>query len=222
MTSRTVAAATLAALEGHTHRLAALYEAAFDSGTVRLWSGWGDLTIGTEAFINQLLDDDDADLLDDDGATLLDDDGSIDITSSKTYTGTGDLVSVSKIEETQEIRASSVTLSLAGASGDHIAEALAEPVLDRVVRVELIELTEDNQVIGDPVPLFIGRADAPRLKDDGRDASYTITVESRLIDLKRTRLSRYTDDDQQRRFPGDRGLEHVTTLQDLDIPWGRG
>ncbi len=222
MTSRTVAAATLAALEGHTHRLAALYEAAFDSGTVRLWSGWGDLTVGVESFVNQLLDDDDADLLDDDGATMLDDDGVVDVTGAKTYTGAGDLVSVSRIDESQELRAAAVTISLQGGSGEHIAQALAEPVLNRVVSVSLVELTEDLGVVGDPITLFIGRADAPRLKDDGRSASYTLTIESRLVDLKRPRESRYTNDDQQRRFPGDRGLEHVSSLQDLDIPWGRG
>lgn len=222
MTTRTIAAATMAALEGHTHRLAALYEASFDSGAVRLWSGWGDLTVGVESFLNQLLDDDDADLLDDDSAVLLDDDGVVDVTSSKTYLGAGDLISVSRIEETQEIRASSLTVSLRGTSGEAVAQALAEPVLNRVVRVDLIELTDDLQVIGDPVPLFIGRADAPRIKDSGREADYSLTVESRLVDLKRPRESRYTNDDQQRRFPGDRGLDQVAALQDLDIPWGRG
>jgi len=32
---------------------------------------------------------------------------------------------------------------------------------------------------------------------------------------------RYTDADQQSRFPGDKGLEYVPSMQDKQIVWGR-
>jgi hypothetical protein len=49
----------------------------------------------------------------------------------------------------------------------------------------------------------------------------SISYESRLIDLERSRESRYTNEDQQRAFPGDRGFEFVPSLQDLSLTWGR-
>jgi len=33
---------------------------------------------------------------------------------------------------------------------------------------------------------------------------------------------RYTFESQQVLFRGDRGIEHITTIQDREITWGRG
>jgi len=48
-----------------------------------------------------------------------------------------------------------------------------------------------------------------------------MTVESRLIDLDRVRLRRYTSEDQKSRFPGDLAFDFVNDLQDKEIFWGR-
>ena len=69
--------------------------------------------------------------------------------------------------------------------------------------------------------IFDGRMDTIEIVDGGPTATITMKVENRLRDLERARVRRYTDADQQARFPGDSGLEYVLALQEIDIPWGR-
>ena len=57
---------------------------------------------------------------------------------------------------------------------------------------------------------------------EGADASQiSLSVESRLIDLERVRVRRYTSEDQKSRFPSDLAFQFVNDLQDKEIFWGR-
>jgi hypothetical protein len=47
-----------------------------------------------------------------------------------------------------------------------------------------------------------------------------MTAESRLMDFKRVREIRYTDEEQQNLFSGDVGLEFVNDIQEKPIFWG--
>ena len=46
-------------------------------------------------------------------------------------------------------------------------------------------------------------------------------VESRLADWERPRVSRYTDADQQQRFPGDLGCRFAPQMVEKELVWGR-
>ncbi|HBN31649.1 MAG TPA: hypothetical protein DD416_10620, partial [Rhodobacteraceae bacterium] len=74
----------------------------------------------------------------------------------------------------------------------------------------------------DPVQAFSGRLDVPEIADDANTCTITISYESRLIDLNTARSWRYTHESQQSLYPGDRGFEYVTAIQDREITWGRG
>ena len=63
--------------------------------------------------------------------------------------------------------------------------------------------------------------DVMTVDDDGATAQISITAESKLIDLERSRARRYTSEDQKIDFPNDKGLEFITGLQDKTIVWGR-
>ena len=54
----------------------------------------------------------------------------------------------------------------------------------------------------------------------GKTATVNITAESRLIDWARPRIRRYTNADQNERFPGDKGFEFVSDTTDKEIVWG--
>jgi hypothetical protein len=45
----------------------------------------------------------------------------------------------------------------------------------------------------------------------------TLSCESRLVDLERAEVRRYTDADQQGEHPGDRFFEFVPALQEAEI-----
>lgn len=162
-----------------------LFKGEFISGTVRTWSGFGNLSW-----------------------------------DGQTWTGTGTLLSISSVEETSDISANSVTAVLNGVPSELISLALAECQQGADGFVWLGFLS-NGAVVSDPVLLFQGRLDVPAIEENGEVSQVSISYESRLIDLQRSRESRYTNEDQQRQFPGDRGMEFVPSLQDKVINWGR-
>jgi hypothetical protein len=81
--------------------------------------------------------------------------------------------------------------------------------------------TKQGQIIADPFEAFRGRLDKPNVKDTGEALEITISYESRLIELLRSKDRRYTHEDQQIRSPGDKGFEFVSTLQDTTIALGQ-
>ncbi|HKD35163.1 MAG TPA: hypothetical protein VKB78_00140, partial [Pirellulales bacterium] len=76
-------------------------------------------------------------------------------------------------------------------------------------------------IIANPVIAFQGRVDQPTIQCDGKTATIQINCESRLMDLNVPALRRYTNEDQWRDFPGDRGFEFVNSVQEVTIYWGR-
>ncbi len=140
----------------------------------------------------------------------------------KTWTGAGALIGLGALEETSEVVASGTTVSLSGVPRDLVGLAIDEARQGKPGRIWLALLTPELEVIADPVQAFSGRLDVPEISEDGASCTITISYESRLIDLGTPRNWRYTHENQQVLFPGDRGFEHVTAIQDREITWGRG
>ena len=159
---------------------------AFDSGDVKLWTGYGDITVASE-----------------------------------TYTGGGQLLSISPIEETVEIAARGVNFALNGIDSSLVSVALTENYQGRSAKVYL-GVISSGAVVSDPYLVFDGRMDVMTIEDVGDTASISLSAESRLIDLERSRVRRYTNSDQQNQFPGDTCLRFVADLQDKEIAWGSG
>lgn len=162
-----------------------LFYGEFASGTVRMWSGLGDLSW-----------------------------------DSQTWLGAGNLVQVSNIEETSEIKASGVVVTFNGIPADLLSLVLSDVKQGALGKIYLGFLSS-GAVVATPWLIFEGRIDTPIINEEAESCSIAITYESRLIDLSRPRTARYTDQDQRREFPGDLGMEFVLALQDKEIPWGR-
>ncbi len=139
----------------------------------------------------------------------------------QTWQGTGHLGRISTIEETMELRAAGMSMQLSGVNTEDLTQVIAEPIQGRRARVYLGFLNGSFQLVSDPTVLFDGRMDTVEITDGGPTATITMMVENRLRDLDRARTRNYTDADQQAKFPGDKGLEYVPSLQDIDIPWGQ-
>jgi len=139
---------------------------------------------------------------------------------AQTWIGAGNLVQISNIEETAEIKATGIVVTFNGIPADMISLVLQDVRQGALGKVWLGFLSSGT-IVADPYLLFEGRIDTPVISEDAETCSIAITYESRLIDLSRPRASRYTDQDQQREFPGDLGMEFIPALQDKEIPWGR-
>lgn len=163
-----------------------LVEAEFDSDTVRLWSGRGDLQW-----------------------------------NSHTWAGAGNLLNISPIHETSELRADGAAIQLSGIPQSLLSLALQEDYQGRTLRIYLGAFTDAGEVISSPVVMFSGRMDVMTIDETGGTSVINISVENRLIDFERTRTRRYTSEDQKIDYPNDKGLEFVTSIQEVEIAWGR-
>jgi hypothetical protein len=133
------------------------------------------------------------------------------------YIGAGTLLGISEIEETAEIAAAGATLTLSGIPAELLSLALSEPYQNRRCIIYFgIAGSEADMAI-----LFIGTMDRMDIEEGSETSTIRLAVENRLLDLERARVRRYTNNDQQSRFSGDRGLEFVETIQDRELFWGR-
>jgi hypothetical protein len=73
----------------------------------------------------------------------------------------------------------------------------------------------------DYVEIFSGELDQMNISEEANTCTIAVTVENVLIKLGRPVVRRFTNEEQKSRFPNDKGLEYVASLQDKEIFWGR-
>lgn len=142
---------------------------------------------------------------------------------SKTWTGTGSLLSITPAAETSSIRANGAVITLNGVDPALISVALQEGRQGRPVNCWLgfLDLSTEA-VIVDPATFFKGRLDVMAIDDGAETATIAVHAESRLIDLERPSNRRYTLEDQQRDYPNDLGFEYINDIQEWQGSWGIG
>lgn len=160
-----------------------------------------------------------------------------------TYIGGGNLVGISSIEETQDLQAKGIICSLNGIPSNLIATALIEKSRGRPFRLYAASVattqfvaTEDddgrveledgtgyvlleNQFVDNPYRIFSGLMDVMEFTDDGKTAQIRLSVENSLIIGQRTKVQRYTQEEQRKLYPGDKGLDLINQLQDKEVIW---
>ena len=138
----------------------------------------------------------------------------------KTYVGAGNLLRISSIQENVELRANGAQVTLSGVSTPLLEKARDEDYQGRELIIKLGAMDENNDVIADPVIVFSGFMDTMTITDGGDTATINVSIENRLIEFERTRVRRYTDNDQRIEYPDDDGLEYVAEIQEKNIVWG--
>lgn len=136
------------------------------------------------------------------------------------YLGIGTLGTVSPVEETTDLAARGITMQLSGVPTAMIAVALTENYQGRECSVLFGAMASDGTLISSPVTVFSGRMDVMSINDDGQNATIGMTAENKLVDFRRPREVRYTDEEQKTIDPTDRGLEFVNAIQEKEIYWG--
>ena len=141
--------------------------------------------------------------------------------SSNTFTGLGDLISVSPIGESDQVEAIGASLSLTGIKSSLISAALSALYTNRNASIYLGLFDTNKSVVSDVYTLFKGKMDIMKIDEGSETASITLNIENRLIVFDRPKERRFTHEDQQNRFAGDLGFEFVPDLQDKEIIWGK-
>lgn len=157
------------------------------------------------------------------------------------WVGSGNMLSVSTIEETQEMSVKGANISLSGIPSELLSLALSEPYQGRICNVyfgtftagELLQesgnyiLLQDGSKITLEASatgfssLFSGYMDQMNIVDASDTATIEMLVENKLIDLERARVARFTSGYQKSIYPLDKGLDFIEDLQDKKLPWGR-
>ena len=138
------------------------------------------------------------------------------------YFGLGNLIAVSPIEETQEIKATTCNVSLSGIPSDLISAALNNNYQGRAGNVFLGALDSSRAVVADPYIIFGGQMDVLTIQENQDAHIINVQLESRLIALERAKTRKFTKEDQQIDFPDDLGFNILAKLRDKKIEWGGG
>lgn len=138
---------------------------------------------------------------------------------SKEWTGTGKLIGFSSFPERTDGSAQGIQITISAVDSELISDATQDRFQGSPVSVWIALLTDSGAVVGEPFKLFGGQMDTGKIQDTGEKATITINAESRLIDQLRTIQYRYTDQDQQNLYAGDKGFEFISTIKDRQVLW---
>lgn len=137
------------------------------------------------------------------------------------YVGAGTLLNIGEIAESSELQANGITVTLSGITDPLLAKARDEDYQGRELTVKMGAMDAANAVITDPITVFSGFMDTMVINDSAETATIQVNVENRLIEFERTRVRRYTAEDQKIDYPTDKGLEFVAEMSEKEIIWGR-
>jgi len=165
-------------------------ELEFSDGTLRMWNGYGDITMTAGG-------------------------------SSQTFTGAGDLLAITEIEESDILSMSGVTLTLSGIKSSLIATALSAQYTNRNGAIYLGLFDTSANVIADVYTIFKGKMDVLNISEGRETTLIQLKLESRLISFEKPSNRMYTFEDQKVDYPNDLGFEFIPDLQDKEIIWGK-
>lgn len=136
------------------------------------------------------------------------------------FIGVGDFGSITEVKETEDLEATGVNFELSGISSAFIAAALAQFQHQFPATLLFAVLDATGAVIATPFILYEGLTDVPEINEAGETATISLSSESKLMELDRAFVRRYTSEDQQLDFPDDLGFDFVPGIQDKEVIFG--
>lgn len=136
---------------------------------------------------------------------------------AKTWTGGGNLMGVSAIEEATEAKAVGFQITMSGMPTTQVALALTTALRSRnqAGKVWLMLFESDGvTIVADPFLLKRGKFSMIPIEDNGDTCTITAKYEDRLVNLQKAKEFRYTTESQKLRDSTDLGFEFVESLQD--------
>ncbi len=140
--------------------------------------------------------------------------------SGKVFEGNGWMQGPGSVTESTSVRSTGATITLSGAISDLLSIALNESRQSSTGKLWLASLDSSGNVI-QAILLFSGNLDTVEISEDVPTSEITLNYESRLIMLNAPREQRYTHEEQQVDHKGDLGFEHVASLPNQRLYWGR-
>jgi hypothetical protein len=141
------------------------------------------------------------------------------IWGGNTYLGVGNFGSIEVVEEAIEVVAKAVKLSLSGVETSLLTTATTEVYQGRSATIYLGFLDRDtNALLATPETLWEGRMDTMTVQLGPQTGSLSVNCEPRL--RREPRIARYTNEDQQLAYPGDRFFDLIGKIPGFQGTWG--
>lgn len=140
--------------------------------------------------------------------------GPFDITVGEdVYSRTGALLSVDAMTEAVD-GTEGLSFALSGCAPGIFDLVVNEPYKDRVIRLLEQRYDAEHQAVEAPSVEWVGRMQVMTSTEHPKNRTHTVVVQAEHYDAQARRPVnlRFSDAEQRRRYPGDRGAEYVTSL----------
>lgn len=135
--------------------------------------------------------------------------------AGETYS-VGTLGSISRVRETVKFDDTGITIDFSGVDLPTLSVCASPDFLNSPVTITL--LVTDGTNSGE-IELFSGyTAGAPNISY-GNESKITVNCTGKFAALDRPRTERYADQDQQRKYPGDLGMQYASTVSSAEVIW---
>lgn len=141
--------------------------------------------------------------------------------ATRTWLGAGGLGAIDTVGEVTDGSAAGIKASLFEIPSEFRADIAKQAVRGVVFEVYAGALNETFQQVEATALVWKGRLDDYKITDGGTTLSVEVTGESRAIDQRRPAIKRFTDEYQQRKYPGDRFFEYVPQMTEVSILWAK-
>lgn len=138
------------------------------------------------------------------------------------WSGLGEIGSIEGLEQAIGTVAPTTTFNLSGVSPEIVtlARQSSDRVKGRAAVVYIQFFDAEWQPLDQPYAVWTGVLDQMKYMASGpSQRTVTVSAEGLWTNRRRPKYGLYTDRDQKARFPGDRGLELVTTLASKAVFW---
>ncbi len=143
------------------------------------------------------------------------------VIGGNTYTGMGDLGTISVPQERAGLTLERKTYQLAGPDVSLIPEAELDASFGKSVTEYFGFINPTTRaLVATPEIKWEGRIDAIRRVDSPDNPIIEVNAEHRMVLLDQTDGWRYTHEHQQQFFSGDTGFEEVAAIQLKEVIWG--
>lgn len=138
------------------------------------------------------------------------------------FLGIHGIASIDTIGESVSGSASGVRATLLQIPSEFAADLADQAVRGVAYEMYAGSINLDWQSVIGFKRIWKGTLQGYEILDEGSSITVTAIGESRQIDQRRPAVKRYTDEYQQRKYPGDRFFEYLLRLSEVSILWAKG
>jgi len=138
-----------------------------------------------------------------------------------TWVGLGSLTGISEIRESDDLDSNPLNFTLNVAQTELLAQAIGpvEEYRGRPAKLWMCPLTEDYQMIDDPVLCWSGIMDMMSVGMNNESGQIILKCETSLYGLRRRPSLRVNAVQQKKKYPTDTGLDYLNDLISNPAVW---